>query len=189
MVLQVIYSFIRLAYASFFLNSAVIIYDPQNNGQDMYDMLQNNSDILSLYVQRTIGVYLFDLTNNNQTHLNITIEPTNNENDNSDRGSLWYSSRAAIMFIVISICILICLCTSWFIFYYCQRYRLRTTKDRLQNRLVHAAKKALNKIPLITITENPPIEESCVICLEIIKLGDTVRQLGKKEKFFKKSNF
>jgi hypothetical protein len=148
----------------------------------MYDMLQNNSDVLALYVQRTIGVYLFDLANNNQTHLNITIEPINNEYDNSNREGLWYSSRAAIMFIVISICILICLCMSWFIFYYCQRYRLRTSKDRLQNRLIHAAKKALTKIPLVTITENSRIEESCVICLDMIKLGDTVRQLGKNFK-------
>jgi hypothetical protein len=71
---------------------------------------------------------------------------------------------------------------SWFIFYYCQRYRLRTSKDRLQNRLIHAAKKALTKIPLVTITENSRIEESCVICLDMIKLGDTVRQLGKNFK-------
>jgi hypothetical protein len=164
------------------LNLAVIIYDPRNNGQDLYDMLQNNSDILAVYVQRIIGAYLFDLTNNNQTHLNITIEPTNFEYDNSDRGGLWYSSRGAIMFIVISICILVFLCTSWVIFYYCQRYRLRTTKDRLETRLIHAAKKALTKMPLIPITETPHIEESCVICLDTIKVGDTVRQLGNKNK-------
>jgi hypothetical protein len=148
-------------------------------------MLQNNSDILALYVQRPLGVYLFELVNDNQTRLNITIEPTNNDNDNSDRNGLWYTSRGAIMFIVISICILICLCMTWFIFYYCQRYRLRTSKDRLQNRLIHAAKKALAKIPLVTITESSRIDESCVICLEMIKIGDTVRQLGKQHIYSK----
>ncbi len=148
-------------------------------------MLQNNSDVLSLYVQRVVGAYLFNLANNNQTQLNITIEPTNFDYDGSDRGGLWYSSRGIIIFIVISICILISLCISWFVFYYCQRYRLRTSKDRLQNRLIHAAKKALTKIPLVTITENSPIEESCVICLDIIKAGDIVRQLGKA----KQTNF
>ena len=129
--------------------SAVLIYDPRNNGKDTYDMLHNNSDIVAVYIQRTIGEYLFNLVNDNNTYLNITIEPANFDYDNYDRGGIWYSSRGAILFIVISICILIFLCLSWFIFYYFQRYRLRTSKDRLQNRLIHAAKKALNKIPLI----------------------------------------
>jgi hypothetical protein len=164
------------------LNLAVIIYDPQSNGAGNVDMLQNNSDILSVYIQQSIGDYLFNLANNNQTHLNITIEPTNSNNVNSYSGSLWYSSRGAVVFIVISICVLIGLCISWFIFYSCQRYRLRTSKDRLQNRLIHAAKKALTKIPLITITDTSHIEESCVICLDLIKLGDTVRQLRKSKK-------
>jgi hypothetical protein len=159
-------------------NLGVLIYDPQNNGQDMFDMVQNNSDILSVYIQRTLGAYLFNLANDNQTYLNITIEPTNSDYENSGQG-VWYSSRGVIVFIIVSVCILVCLCMSWFIFYYCQRYRLRTSKDRLQNRLLHAAKKALTKIPLVTITEPPRIEESCVICLDMIKVGDTVRQIGK----------
>ncbi|CAF5192793.1 unnamed protein product, partial [Rotaria magnacalcarata] len=63
------------------------------------------------------------------------------------------------------------------IFYYCQRHRARTAKDRLQSRLSNAAKKALTKIPLVNVHENPPTEESCVICLDIIKTGDTIRKL------------
>jgi len=164
------------------LNLAVIIYDPETSVQNTYDMLQNNSNVLSVYVEQSLGAYLFNLANDSQTHLNITLEPTNVDYNNSDGGGLWYSSRGAVIFIVVSICILICLCMSWFIFYYCQRYRLRTSKDRLQTRLTHAAKKALTKIPLVTITENPHIEESCVVCLDIIKVGDTIRKLGKREK-------
>lgn len=174
-----------------FINLAVIIYDPQNNGQDTFDMLHNNSDVLCLYIQQTLGIHLFELASNNQTYLNLTIEPVSYDYDSSDRNSLWYSSRGAVMFIVISICILVCLCISWFVFYYFQRYRLRTSKDRLQNRLIHAAKKALTKIPLITITEQFYREESCVICLDTIKIGDTIRQLSKRIFLFKnkKMNF
>jgi hypothetical protein len=145
-------------------------------------MSQNNSDILALYVQRSIGSLLFNLTNDNQTYLNITIEPINADYDDSNRRSIWYNSRGAIIFVAVSICILVCLFISWFIFYYCQRYRSRTAKDHLQNRLTHAAKKALTKIPLVTLTENPRIEESCVICLDAIKAGDTVRQLSKRRR-------
>jgi hypothetical protein len=170
-----------------FSNLAVIIYDPQNsNGQDVFDMLQNNSDILSVYVQQPFGSLLLNLANDHQTHLNITLEPINIDYSGSDSGSIWYRSRGIVIFIIVSVCVLFCLCISWFVFYYFHRYRSRTSKDRLKNRLIHAAKKALNKIPIVTITENPPIDESCVVCLEIIKAGDTVRQLRKrKEKDFK----
>ncbi|CAF1341365.1 unnamed protein product [Adineta steineri] len=157
--------------------AAVIIYDPRSDGQDVVDMLQNNSDILALYVSRTIGSILFDLASDNQTYLNITLEPINSDNDNSNSRGLWYNSRGAIIFVAVSICILVGLFVAWFIFYYCQRYRLRTAKNHLQNRLTHAAKKALTKIPLVTIAGNSTIEESCVICLDTIKIGDIVRQL------------
>jgi ABC-type multidrug transport system fused ATPase/permease subunit len=108
--------------------------------------------------------------------------------DDYNGDSIWFGSQSATIFVAVSICILITLCISWLIFYYCQRHRARTAKDRLQNRLSNAAKKALTKIPLVNVTENPQTEESCVICLDTIKAGDTVRQLGidknKKNIFF-----
>lgn len=164
---------------------AVIIYEPLDNGQDGVDMLQNNSDILAVYVQRTIGVYLFDLANNNQTRLNLTIEPGPVNRDQSNSGGLWSSSRGVILFVVISVSILIFLCITCVSVYFCRQRRTRTSKDRLQSRLLQAAKKALNKIPLVTITENNRSDESCVICLEAIKVGDTVRQIGKIFSSFK----
>jgi hypothetical protein len=142
-------------------------------------MLQNNSDILSIYIERSVGSLLFDLAKNNRTYLNLTLQPINIEFDEYNHENIWFGSQSATIFIAVSICILISLCISWLVFYYCQRYRLRTAKDRLQNRLSNAAKKALTKIPLVNVTENPQIEESCVICLDSIKTGDTVRQLGK----------
>lgn len=143
-------------------------------------MLQNNSDILSVYVQQSIGSFLFNLSKINQTQLNITLQPIQMDYDDYNRDNIWFGSQSATIFVVVSICILITLCISWLIFYYCQRHRARTAKDRLQNRLSNAAKKALTKIPLVNITENPQTEESCVICLDTIKTGDTVRQLGNK---------
>jgi hypothetical protein len=143
----------------------------------MLNMLQNNSDILAVFVQRSVGSLLFDLANDSRAYLNITLDPITIDYDDSSRGSSWYGSRSAVIFITVSICILVFLCASWFIFYCCQRYRSRTAKDNLQNRLANAAKKAISKIPLVTLTQNPQIEESCVICLDNIKTGDTVRQI------------
>lgn len=148
-------------------------------------MLQNNSDILSVYVQRSIGSILFNLTKTVGTQLNISLQTVtidfDSYNNNNDNTNIWLGSQSATIFIAISICILISLCISWLIFYYCQRHRARTAKDRLQSRLSNAAKKALTKIPLVNISENPPTEESCVICLDTIKTGDTIRKLGKQK--------
>ncbi|CAF1412049.1 unnamed protein product [Rotaria sp. Silwood1] len=168
---------VKITRAKQYGASAVIIYDPAHLGSELYNMLQNNSDILSVYVQRPIGSNLFNLARNNRTQLNITLQPINIDFDNYNSENIWLGSQSATIFIAISICILISLCISWLIFYYCQRHHARTAKDRLQNRLSNAAKKALTKIPLISVSENPQTEESCVICLDTIKTGDTIRQL------------
>ncbi|CAF1210366.1 unnamed protein product [Adineta ricciae] len=157
--------------------AAVIIYDPQNPGFEMYNMIQNTSDILSVYVRKLIGSLLFSLVKDPRAKLNITLQPTGMDYDDYAHETIWFGSQSATIFIAVSICILISLCISWLVFYYCQRHRARTAKDRLQSRLSNAAKKALTKIPLVNVTENPPTEESCVICLDTIKTGDTVRQL------------
>jgi hypothetical protein len=145
-------------------------------------MLHNTSDVLSMYVQQSIGSLLFNLANDSKTHLNITIEPLSTDIDTSTQGGFLYGSKAATIFISVSVCILVTLCISWFVFYFCQRYRSRTVKDRLQNRLTNAAKKAVSKIKLATITQPPAVEESCVICLDTIKVGDTVRHIRKRTK-------
>lgn len=149
----------------------------------MYNMLQNTSTILSVYVQQSVGSLLFNIAKNNRTQLNITLQPFDLDYDDYNHdGSIWFGSQSATLFIAISICVLMSLCISWLVFYYCQRHRARTAKDRLQDRLSNAAKKALTKIPLVNVSENPQTEESCVICLDTIKSGDTVRQLGKHTK-------
>ncbi|CAF2644604.1 unnamed protein product [Rotaria sp. Silwood2] len=174
---------VKITRAKQYGAAAVIVYDPQTNSQDTFDIIQNNSDILCLYVQRSIGSLLFQLANDSRTHLNITLEPINANYDDSNQGDLWYGSRGAIIFIIVSTCVLICSCFSWFIFYCFQQNRSRTTKDRLENRLINAAKKALTKIPLVTINENLQAEESCVVCLDTIKEGDTVRELTCRHRF------
>ena len=164
-------------YVSLFLFLAVIIYDPEGSGIKLYDMLQNNSDVLSVYVTRSIGSVLFNIAKDKQTNLNITLRPIEFPFDyNYPR--IWFDPQSATIFIGISICILISLCIAWLLFYYCQRYHARTAKDRLQKHLSNAAKKALAKIPITNANENSQTGEPCVICLDAIQAGDTVRQLG-----------
>lgn len=156
----------------------MIIYDPQNNGQDDLDMYQNNTDILAVYVQQRVGVILFTLANDTRTRVNLSIGILRYDPGNSNRGGIWGSSRAVIIFVIISVSVLVSLCITCLLVYYCRRRRTRSTKNRLENRLLNAAKKALNKIPLITVKEGTRMDESCVICLDAIKVGDTVRQIG-----------
>ena len=134
---------------------------------------------MAVYVQQSVGSLLFDLARNSRTQLNLTLQPISMDSDSDNHENIWFGSQSATIFIAVSICILLSLCISWLVFYYCQRYRSRTAKDRLQNRLSNAAKKALTKIPLVNVNENPPSEEPCVICLDSIQTGDTVRQLGR----------
>lgn len=147
------------------------------NGSELFDIYQNNSGVLALYVQRFVGDFLFRLANDSKTHLNISLEPVPYNYDDSNGHDLWYGSQGAIIFIIVSICILICSCVSWFIFYFLQRRRLNSTKNRLENRLVSAAKKALNKIPIVIVHGDISADESCVVCLDSIKDGDVVREI------------
>lgn len=160
----------------------MIIYDPDSSGTQTLNMFQNSSDVLSLYTQQWIGATLLNLARNPLSYLNITLKPIDNGSDSSNPDGSWYGSRSATIFIVVSISILVSLCIMWFVFYYCQRYRSRTAKDRMQTRLASAAKKALNKITLITVDSNSTNDEPCVVCLDAIKTGDTVRKLGKTKK-------
>lgn len=157
----------------------ILIYDPllQNDGLILYDMTQNSTDVMSVFIQRSIGQTLLELANDNNTRLNISVDPISSDDGSRD---LFFGTKSATIFIAASVCILICLCLSWILFYYCQRRRSRTAKDRLAVRLESAAKKALNKIPLKTVNEEPATEQTCVVCLESIKLNDVLRQLGKK---------
>lgn len=155
----------------------MIIYDPQ--GSELFNMLQNNTQILSVYVHESIGSSLFNLAKDPRTQLNISLQPIQMDYDDYDRDNIWFGSQSATIFVAVSICILISLCISWLLFYYCQRRRAQTAKDRLQSRLSNAAKKALTKIPLVNVTNDTQSDESCVICLDNIKTGDTIRQLGK----------
>ena len=155
---------------------AVLIYDP--HGENGVAMWNNQSDILSMYIRSSLGSQLFSLILDSKSYLNISIDPIRGNDDDDEAGS-WYGSRSATIFIAVAISVLVSLCLLWFCFYYCQRYRARTAKDRLQSRLTNAAKKALAKMTLITVTDATPFDEPCVICLDNIKTGDVVRQLGK----------
>ncbi|CAF3919007.1 unnamed protein product [Rotaria sp. Silwood1] len=74
---------VKITHAKQYGASAVIIYEPFHSGMELYNMLHNNSDILSVYVQRSIGSRLFNLAKDIRTQLNITLRPINIDIDNS----------------------------------------------------------------------------------------------------------
>lgn len=144
----------------------------------MINMVQNESEIFSVYVQRSVGSTLFNLARDSRTNMTISLKATDFDNGFTGFSSPWFGTRAATIFIVISISVLVFLCLSWFLIYMCNRYRSRTAKDQLEKRLNNAAKKALGKIKLETISEGTTQIESCVVCLDSMKPGDVVRKLG-----------
>ncbi|CAF0889385.1 unnamed protein product [Didymodactylos carnosus] len=163
---------IKIQRAKNYGAQAVLIFDPTADNK-LYDMVNNCSDMVSIFISRQTGGQLLMLATDNQTKLNITIQTTKTDS-NPD---IFFGSESATIFIAASVCILICLCLSWLIFYYCQRRRTSTAKDRLQRRLEKAAKTALNKISLVSVNEEPQPEQTCVICLDLVKSGDVLRQL------------
>ena len=137
-----------------------------------------------MYVHEPFGRLLFELANDTRARLNITLGPTARTSANSSDNDFWYSSGGALFFTLLSSIVLICSCLFLLIFCFCRRNRLHATKSHLENNLTSAAKKALTKIPLITINETLCSEESCVICLDLIRQGDIVRKISKRKKIY-----
>ena len=158
--------------------SAVIIYDPNGTGQTLLNMMHNQSDVFSVYVHRSTGARLFDLASDRQTKLRISLRTVPFDNGIQPLPTQWLGTRSATIFIAVSTSVLVGICFLWLLVYSCQRYRARASKDRLQQRLNNAAKKALSKITLLKVKESSNVAESCVICLDSIKIGDIVRRLG-----------
>ncbi|EGT47833.1 hypothetical protein CAEBREN_19991 [Caenorhabditis brenneri] len=96
-------------------------------------------------------------------------------------------SKTSVLFVSISFIILMVISLAWLVFYYVQRFRYAHAKDRLQRRLFNAARKALTRIPTMTITPamTQELQSDCAVCLDPYQLQDVIRLLPCKHIYHK----
>ncbi|XP_030069185.1 E3 ubiquitin-protein ligase RNF130 isoform X3 [Microcaecilia unicolor] len=125
-------------------------------------------EILS-YVERNMSVFM------------AIAFGTRNVSKNFNRGSLVFVSISFIVLMVIS--------SAWLIFYFIQKIRYTSARDRNQRRLGDAAKKAVGKLTTRTVKkgdkETDPDFDHCAVCIESYKQSDVVRILPCKHVFHK----
>lgn len=99
----------------------------------------------------------------------------------------WKVSRTSVLFVLVSFILLMCISLAWLVFYYVQRFRHIYRNDRKEKQLLNAAKKAISKLKTRNFQdankEEP--EETCAVCLENYKDGETLRILPCKHEFHK----
>ncbi|XP_076059322.1 uncharacterized protein LOC143035955 [Oratosquilla oratoria] len=98
-------------------------------------------------------------------------------------------NRTSVLFVSVSFIVLMIISLAWLVFYYIQRFRYISAKDRLARHLCSAAKKALSKIPVKNLkpTDNEVTcgGECCAVCIEPYQVSDVVRTLPCKHEFHK----
>jgi hypothetical protein len=98
--------------------------------------------------------------------------------DSVDSDALRSFSKTSVLFVSISFIILMVISLAWLVFYYVQRFRYASAKDRLQRRLFNAAKKALTRIPTRPVKPGDnELELECAICIDPYRIGDIIRVL------------
>ncbi|XP_025978419.2 E3 ubiquitin-protein ligase RNF130 isoform X2 [Dromaius novaehollandiae] len=98
-------------------------------------------------------------------------------------------SRGSLVFVSISFIVLMIISSAWLIFYFIQKIRYTSARDRNQRRLGDAAKKAIGKLTTRTVKkgdkETDPDFDHCAVCIESYKQNDVVRILPCKHVFHK----
>uniref|UniRef100_A0A8C5Q4S5 Ring finger protein 130 n=1 Tax=Leptobrachium leishanense TaxID=445787 RepID=A0A8C5Q4S5_9ANUR len=98
-------------------------------------------------------------------------------------------SRGSLVFVSISFIVLMIISSAWLIFYFIQKIRYTSARDRNQRRLGDAAKKAIGKLTTRTVKkgdkETDPDFDHCAVCIESYKHNDIVRVLPCKHVFHK----
>ncbi|CAJ1059300.1 E3 ubiquitin-protein ligase RNF130 [Xyrichtys novacula] len=106
-----------------------------------------------------------------------------------DRGSSKNINRGSLVFVSISFIVLLIISSAWLIFYFIQKIRYTSARDRSQRRLGDAAKKAIGKLTTRTVKkgdkETDPDFNHCAVCIEAYQLNDVVRILPCKHVFHK----
>lgn len=96
-------------------------------------------------------------------------------------------SKTSVLFVLVSFILLMCISLAWLVFYYVQRFRHIYRNDRKEKQLLSAAKKAISKLKTAPFNASnfDGEDDSCAVCLENYKDGETIRILPCKHLFHK----
>ncbi|XP_056327937.1 E3 ubiquitin-protein ligase RNF130 isoform X2 [Danio aesculapii] len=171
----------KILKAAAFNASAVIIYN-NNTKEDTVTMAhEGTGDIVAVMITESFGKEILGFLEKNQTVLVSVIVGSRGMPKNINRGSLVFVSISFIVLMIIS--------SAWLIFYFIQKIRDTSARDRSQRRLGDAAKKAISKLTTRTVKrgdkETEPDFNHCAVCIEGYQLNDVVRILPCKHVFHK----
>uniref|UniRef100_A0A3B1ISR1 Ring finger protein 150a n=1 Tax=Astyanax mexicanus TaxID=7994 RepID=A0A3B1ISR1_ASTMX len=163
--------------------SAVVIFNvgSSNSNETITMPHQGTGDIVAIMIPEPKGREIAALLEKNvSVIMHITIGTRNLQK---------YVSRTSVVFVSISFIVLMIISLAWLVFYYIQRFRYASARDRNQRRLGDAAKKAISKLQVRTIRKGDKETESefdnCAVCIETYKPNDVVRILPCRHVFHK----
>lgn len=169
----------KILKAAAFNASAVLIY---NNSTDKTVKMghEGTGDTVAVMITEAYGKDILAHLDRNLTVL-VSVFVGHRGPSKDNRGSL--------MFVSISFIVLMIISSAWLIFYFIQKIRYTSARDRSQRRLGDAAKKAMGKLTTRTVKkgdkETDPDFNHCAVCIEAYQLNDVVRILPCKHVFHK----
>ncbi|XP_072001719.1 E3 ubiquitin-protein ligase RNF130 isoform X5 [Engystomops pustulosus] len=161
--------------------TAVVIYNNNSNEDTVTMTHPGTGDIVAIMISESTGREILSYVERNISVLMAIAVGSRSPAKNLSRGSLVFVSISFIVLMIIS--------SAWLIFYFIQRIRYTSARDRNQRRLGDAAKKAIGKLTTRTVRkgdkETDPDFDHCAVCIESYKQNDIVRVLPCKHVFHK----
>uniref|UniRef100_A0A8C7ZVM5 E3 ubiquitin-protein ligase RNF130 n=1 Tax=Oryzias sinensis TaxID=183150 RepID=A0A8C7ZVM5_9TELE len=170
----------KILKAAAYNATAVLIY---NNSTDKTVKMghEGTGEIVAVMITDAYGKEILAHLERNFTVLVSVVVGQRSSTKNINRGSLVFVSISFIVLMIIS--------SAWLIFYFIQKIRFSSARDRSQRRLGDAAKKAIGKLTTRTVKkgdkETDPDFNHCAVCIEAYQLNDVVRILPCKHVFHK----
>lgn len=170
----------KILKAAAYNATAVLIY---NNSTDKTVKMghEGTGDTVAVMITEAYGKEILAHLERNLTVLVSVVVGQRGATKNINRGSLVFVSISFIVLMIIS--------SAWLIFYFIQKIRYTSARDRSQRRLGDAAKKAIGKLTTRTVKkgdkEAEPDFNHCAVCIEAYRLNDVVRVLPCKHVFHK----
>ncbi|TDH07263.1 hypothetical protein EPR50_G00104060 [Perca flavescens] len=170
----------KILKAAAYNATAVLIY---NNSTDKTVRMghEGTGDTVAVMITEAYGREILAQLERNLTVLVSVVVGQRGPPKNINRGSLVFVSVSFIVLMIIS--------SAWLVFYFIQKIRYSSARDRSQRRLGDAAKKAIGKLTTRTVKkgdkETDPDFNHCAVCIEAYQLNDVVRILPCKHVFHK----
>nr|XP_033783476.1 E3 ubiquitin-protein ligase RNF130 isoform X3 [Geotrypetes seraphini] len=161
--------------------TAVVIYNNVSKEEPVTMSYPGTGVIVAIMITEARGKEILSYVERNMSVFMAIAFGTRNTSKNFNRGSLVFVSISFIVLMVIS--------SAWLIFYFIQKIRYTSARDRNQRRIGDAAKKAVGKLTTRTVKkgdkETDPDFDHCAVCIESYKQSDVVRILPCKHVFHK----